>query len=145
MLSITSKYALRALSHLASLPEGAAVLGRHIARSAEIPGNYLSKILLVLRNAGYLDTHRGKGGGYRLQKRPEAIPLIEIVELFEGTQTEPTCLMGQNRICNDENPCSAHQAWFQVRQAYVQFLNSTTIADFSGRTRARRKSKRHAA
>ena len=136
MLSITSKYALRALSHMASLPEGSEVLGREIAQSAEIPGNYLSKILLVLRNAGFLDSHRGKGGGYRLQKSPENIPLIEIVELFEGIQAEPNCLLGQNKKCSDENPCSTHDAWSQVRNAFIRFLNTTTIADISSENHA---------
>ena len=136
MLSNTSKYALRALSHMASLPKGSEILGRQIAQSAEIPGNYLSKILLVLRNAGFLDSHRGKGGGYRLQKSPENISLIEIVELFEGIQAEPNCLLGQNKKCSDENPCSIHDAWSQVRNAFLRFLNTTTIADISGENHA---------
>ena len=50
MLSATSQYALRALVRLAAEPEGAAVLGRDLARECEIPANYLSKILWQLRN-----------------------------------------------------------------------------------------------
>jgi Rrf2 family protein len=120
---------------MASLPNGSEILGRQIAQNAEIPGNYLSKILLVLRNAGFLDTHRGKGGGYRLQKSPEHIALIEIVELFEEIQAEPNCLLGQNKKCSDENPCSIHDAWSQVRSTYLHFLNTTSIADISGQIR----------
>jgi Rrf2 family protein len=67
MLSITSQYALRALSHLAR-QSGEAVLGRDLARSVEIPANYLSKVLLTLRNAGLVATARGSGGGYRLSR-----------------------------------------------------------------------------
>src|SRR5438309_7478785 len=82
MLSITSQYALRALSHLARQTEGA-VLGRDLAQSVEIPANYLSKVLLVLRNAGLVDTTRGSGGGYRLRRPANEVRLIDVVELFE--------------------------------------------------------------
>jgi Rrf2 family protein len=131
MLSITSKYALRALSHMASLPNGSEILGRQIAQNAEIPGSYLSKILLVLRNAGFLETHRGKGGGYRLQKRPKEIALLDVVELFEGNQTKPACLLSKFHECSDDNPCLAHPSWSDARDAYIRFLKSTTIADIS--------------
>jgi len=52
MLSTTSQYAIRALSCLARMQHGDAVLGRDLAKQASVPGNYLSKIMLVMRNAG---------------------------------------------------------------------------------------------
>lgn len=76
MLSVTSEYALRALAHLARQP-GEAVLGRDLAHAVEIPANYLSKVLLTLRNAGLVDTTRGSGGGYRLRKPANEIHLID--------------------------------------------------------------------
>ena len=62
MLSTTSEYALRALACLAGQPQGTDQLGRDLAKAAEIPANYLSKILLALRNAELVDTTRGSGG-----------------------------------------------------------------------------------
>jgi hypothetical protein len=62
MLSATSEYGVRALIRLARLAPGTAMLGRDVAAEAGIPANYLSKILLVLRNAGILATARGTGG-----------------------------------------------------------------------------------
>jgi DNA-binding IscR family transcriptional regulator len=61
MLSTTSEYALRALACLAGQPPGTALLGRNLAKAAEIPANYLSKILLTLRNAELVDTTCGWG------------------------------------------------------------------------------------
>ena len=55
MLTTTSEHALRALTHLARLPEGSSMLGREIAEQAAIPANYLSKILWTLGNAGIID------------------------------------------------------------------------------------------
>ena len=54
MLTITSQYALRALTHLAR-QAGEPVLGRDLAQSGEVPANYLSKVMLTLRNAGLVD------------------------------------------------------------------------------------------
>lgn len=130
MFSTTCEYALRALVALARMPEGTAVLGRDLAREAEIPANYLSKILLALRNAGVLTTARGTGGGYRLRKAPSDIRLVDVVELFDGARARPACLLG-NKECSDENPCSAHAAWRGVRKAYVEFLETTTLASIA--------------
>jgi Rrf2 family transcriptional regulator, iron-sulfur cluster assembly transcription factor len=130
MFSTTCEYALRALVRLAQMPDGTAVLGRDLAQHAEIPANYLSKILLTLRNAGILTTARGTGGGYRLRKQPAEIRLIHIVELFDGARARLACLLG-GRECSDENPCTAHHAWRDVRAVYVRFLEDTTLADVS--------------
>lgn len=131
MLTSTTQHAFRALVHLARLPEGASVLGRDLAERADIPANYLSKILLTLRNAGFVDTTRGHGGGYRLAVPAEAIRLIDVVELFEGIRSKPGCFLGEKHDCSDDNPCSAHAMWKEVKASYVNFLESNTVADIA--------------
>ncbi len=131
MLTATTEHALRALVHMASLPKGESILGRDLAERASIPANYLSKLLLTLRNAGYVETTRGFGGGYRLSKSPSQINLIDVVELFEGVRSRPGCLLGEKHDCSDATPCSAHAMWKEVKQAYLSFLESNTIADIS--------------
>ncbi len=132
MISTTSEYALRALAHLARMPEDAAVLGRDLARATEIPANYLSKILLALRNAGYLATARGSGGGYRLCKSPGEIYLMEIVELFEGSKAKPVCFLSRTKPCGEQDVCTAHKSWRELSMAYRGFLLSTSVSMISG-------------
>ena len=132
MLSITSQYALRALSHLARQTEGA-VLGRDLAQSVEIPANYLSKVLLVLRHAGLVDTARGSGGGYRLGKPANEIHLIDVVELFEEiSRTKPSCFLGRTRPCSNTHPCTAHTTWKRLQGSYLGFLVSTPLSAIAG-------------
>jgi Rrf2 family iron-sulfur cluster assembly transcriptional regulator len=132
MLSITSQYALRALSHLARQSEGA-VLGRDLARSVEIPANYLSKVLLTLRNAGLVETTRGAGGGYRLRRPASEIHLIDVVELFEEiSRTKPLCFLGRTRACSSTEPCTAHSTWKGLQAAYLGFLISTPLSAIAG-------------
>jgi len=129
MLSTTSEYALRALAHLAYQPQGTALLGRDLAQAVEIPANYLSKVLLTLRNAGLVDTTRGSGGGYRLRKPAEEIFLIDVVELFEEiSRAKPSCFLRHTRPCSGSNPCSAHAAWSDLQAAYLGFLISTSLS-----------------
>jgi Rrf2 family protein len=132
MLSITSQYALRALSHLAR-QSGEAVLGRDLAQSVEIPANYLSKVLLTLRNAGLVDTTRGSGGGYRLRRSANDIRLIDVVELFEDvSRGRPTCFLGRTRPCSETRPCTAHSTWTALGTAYLGFLVSTPLSAIAG-------------
>ncbi len=133
MISMTSEYALRAMVFLATQPNGRAVLGRELAQSADIPANYLAKILVTLRNAGLVATVRGTGGGYLLQRPPSGVRLNEIVELFEGVRVGCGCLLDRSKDCDSKDACSAHHVWREVRDVYRQFLRRTTLADISTR------------
>jgi len=133
MISTTSQYALRALIHIAGLPSGTTVLSQDLADATLVPRNYLSKVLLALRNAGFLRSTRGAGGGYRLNKPADHIYLIDVVELFEGSKAKPTCLLN-NRPCSDETPCSAHRVWRELSMVYNGFLVTTTLATVAGVT-----------
>ena len=132
MLTTTSEHALRALVHLARLPEHTTMLGRQLATEAGIPANYLSKILWTLGNAGIIDATRGNRGGYRLKRSPGAIHLSEVVELFDRDRAHLACLLGAGKDCECANPCTAHGAWQELRAAYLDFLHNKTLADISG-------------
>lgn len=133
MLSVTAQYALRALTHLAAATPGEFVLGRRLAREAGVPRNYLSKILLVLNNAGLVEASRGAGGGYRLRRRPREISLAEVVGLFDRNLTPPACLLGLRPVCSDEDPCVAHSSWRKTKRCLLAFLEKTTLAQISDR------------
>ena len=134
MLSTTSQYALRALCHLARQSSGT-VLGRDLAQSVEIPANYLSKVLLTLRNAGLVEATRGSGGGYRLRKSSDEIYLIDVVELFEEvSRTKPSCFLGRTRACSETTPCTAHSTLRGLLAAYLGFLISTPLSAIAGKS-----------
>lgn len=136
MVSTTAKHALRALVHLAGLPEGAALGGRTLSREANIPRNYLAKILWTLGSARLIDATRGTGGGYRLRRRPESIRLIEVVELFDKARSAHECFLDGTHRCSDETACAAHAVWRDVKASYVSFLENTTLASLAARQAA---------
>jgi Rrf2 family protein len=133
MLSSTSQYAFRALAGLTQLGSEEAVLARTLAETVGVPFLYLSKILGALSKAGILHAGRGPKGGYRLARPADEIILIDIVEMFDGIKARPACFFGgEDRKCSDDDPCSAHEAWKEIREGYIEFLESKTIADIAG-------------
>jgi Rrf2 family protein len=133
MLSTTSEYALRALTVMAALPRGTSILGRDLARHTGIPGRYLAKLLTTLNNAGIVDAARGSNGGYWLARSADSIRIQEIVALFDGLAMRRSCLLWPGRTCSEDDPCSAHSAWKEARDAYLRFLENVTLADISER------------
>lgn len=131
MFSTTTEYALRALAILAAQPCDVAILGKELSRQTAVPGSYLTKIMLALRNAGLVATARGNAGGYWLARGASSIHLLEVVQLFQGITPLRRCLLSPEQECSESNPCSAHHAWRGLRTEYINFLERTTLADIS--------------
>ncbi len=136
LFSSTATYAVRALAHLAERPADEAILGRDLAELADVPANYLSKILLILKRAGMVEATRGMGGGYRLSRPATEVSLGEVFELFDPPSSLPDCLLGRPR-CSEADPCPAHERWCRVKAVYSDFLNQTTLAEITCSATAR--------
>lgn len=80
-----SEYALRALATMAGQP-GQLLTIPKISAEAGVPPKFLEQILLQLRNAGLLQSRRGAGGGYLLQRDPATIRLLEIIQAVENDE-----------------------------------------------------------
>lgn len=113
------------------------MLGKELAHTARIPANYLAKILLTLKNAGLLGTARGSGGGYWLARPADQIRLMEVVQLFDSIADPVPCLLGTNPICSSDHPCSGHSKWHRVRDAYLDYLKTTSLAELAGQSTSR--------
>jgi Rrf2 family transcriptional regulator, iron-sulfur cluster assembly transcription factor len=120
-----------------------AMLGRELALKADIPANYLAKILLTLKNVGILSTARGSRGGYWLARPAGEIRLIEIVKLFDQIQIPMSCLLGQEASCCEADPCTAHQKWHEIRKTYTEFLESTSVAQLATEDSAQGSTPKH--
>ena len=85
MAGITSKgmYGLAAMYQLMQSDKNKPVQIRQIAKSANIPQNYLEQILVLLKRNGLVKSIRGANGGYMLQKNPQEITIYEILNILE--------------------------------------------------------------
>lgn len=86
MLVITTKspYAVRALAELARRGQATPVPIGEIARTRDIPVQFLEGLFATLRRAGILQSQRGVKGGYSFARPPSEITVLEVVELLEG-------------------------------------------------------------
>jgi Rrf2 family protein len=128
VLSITAQYALRAVVYLAGCGDGSPVNAADLAEAAEVPPNYMGKILNQLVRAGILRSVRGKKGGFELAVPAEKISLYKVASHFDDLGLEDKCLFGRLE-CSDQSPCPAHERWGIVAAQILEFFNSTTIAD----------------
>ena len=92
-LSKRGEYGLRAMIRLAEMDnEGNTVQIREIAALENIPIKFLEQILVTLKNAGYLHSRKGVGGGYYLARTPREINLGSIIRILDGPLAPIKCV-----------------------------------------------------
>jgi Rrf2 family protein len=133
MLTQKSRYALRALQHLADrFGEGPVQLAS-IADTQNIPRKFLTVILSELAREGIVGSRRGKDGGYWLAAAPEAITYARIVRLTSGSLALLPCASRSAyescTNCVDEETCRLRRIMLAVRDATADVLDRVTLAD----------------
>lgn len=133
MLSKKAKYALNALVYLARKVDQGPILISEISEKENIPKKFLEAILLDLKNAGILNSKKGKGGGYYLLKRPEEVNMATVLRLFDGALALLPCASYRyyERCveCKDEDACGIRNIFLEVKQETVNILKRNTLAD----------------
>jgi Rrf2 family protein len=142
-LSKRGKYGLRAMIDLATTlkaqdgkPNGGVVQIREIAERQHIPAKFLEQILLTLKNAGLLHSRMGVGGGYYLAKPASEISLGQIVRVLDGPLAPIGCVSQmayESCGCPDERTCGLRLVMLDVRNAIVDILDGTSLADVGER------------
>jgi Rrf2 family protein len=138
MISMRTKYAIKALLALSEHPGDAPMRIVDLARAEQIPHKFLEAILLLLRNEGILHSRKGKGGGYVLSRDPATIYLGQIVRLFDGPLAPLPCasqrFVSRCSDCADENACRVRLLMREVREATAKVLDGTSLASLRDRT-----------
>lgn len=128
MFSTKGRYALRAMSDLAT-HEGWISLG-DVSERQNISRKYLEQVIALMHKAGYVDSQRGKGGGYRLTRKPEEYTIGEILRAAEGSLAPVACLQCTNdEICPQVFDCPTVKVWAGLGQVTAEYLDSKTLAD----------------
>jgi Rrf2 family protein len=133
MLSKKTKYALKAMIALADSFERGPVLISELAEREGIPKKFLELILLDMKNAGFVQSKKGKGGGYMLRRTPLEIKMGQIIRMFEGPLALLPCVSQTAYIqcseCRDERRCGLRLVMKDVRDATAQILDNTSLSD----------------
>ena len=78
-------YGLSAILELAKNYYKEHIQIKEIAMAQKIPQNYLEKLLINLKRAGLVESVRGAKGGYKLNKAPNEIRVIDLIKALEGS------------------------------------------------------------
>jgi Rrf2 family protein len=134
MLSKKTQYALQALSYMAERGGMEPILIAEIADAKKIPIKFLETILLSLKKAGFLESKKGKNGGYFFATPPQKILLSTIFRTIEGPIALLPCVsLNFYEKCTDcnEKKCGLNKVMIEVRDNTLAILDKRTVADLS--------------
>jgi Rrf2 family iron-sulfur cluster assembly transcriptional regulator len=129
-----SRYALAALVELdlRTGGEGRPVRLADLARAGGIPEQYLEQLFAGLRRAGFLDGHRGAGGGFTFARRPDQLTVLDVVEALDGRHGIGVCAPAE---CAHEERNGSAAVWRAAGAAFEGVLAGATISDLAERER----------
>ena len=128
MFSTKGMYALRAMADLADHEGWVSLVD--VSKRQNISRKYLEQVISLMHKAGYVQSQRGKGGGYKLTREPKDYTLGEILRAAEGSLAPVNCLNCSNgTICPQVNTCSTVDVWRDLGRVTSSYLDSKTLAD----------------
>jgi len=127
-LSTRGRYGTRALLELALHYGERPVPLKDIARSQQIPLQYLEHLITPLVAAGIVLSVRGPRGGVSLAKPPETIRLSEVIQLLEGS-IAPVACVNDPKYCSRSDFCVTRDIWGELKKVMDGVLESTTLQD----------------
>ena len=133
MISKKTKYGLKALIYLARQYDRGPILIADLARDENIPKKFLEAILVALKNNGFLQSKKGKGGGYFLARHPKTITMGQTIRVMEGPLAPVPCVSETSYAkcseCENELTCGVRIVMKDVRDAMAKILDGTSLAD----------------
>ena len=129
MVSSKGRYALRVMLDMALQPEDSYTSLKEIALRQQISLKYLEAIISILHREGFLDSQRGKLGGYRLHRKPSEYTAREILQLTEGTLAPVPCLDTGCTDCSQSPSCMTMGLWQNLDTLIGGYLGNITLQD----------------
>lgn len=132
-MKITYKgdYALKAVLAL-SVRYGTGVVTIHeLASEADIPLKFLEQVLLELKRGGFVESKRGKIGGYLLSKTPEKITVGQVIRFIDGPIEPISCVKPGYSNCGDMYKCIFRKIWQDVARATSNIIDNVNFKELA--------------
>lgn len=124
-------YALKTILDLALYYSETPVTIHDLAARADIPVKFLEQILLDLKRGGFVESRRGKVGGYLLARPPAQIKLGEVVRFIDGPIEPIACLDKKYKGCKDVYKCVFRDIWVKVTESTAKIVDNITFEDLA--------------
>lgn len=133
MLSQKTRYAIRAMQHLADRYGQGPVQLAEIADKQNIPAKFLTVILSELSRFGLVDSMRGRDGGYWLAIAPVDISYGDLIRIMRGSLALVPCASRfaheKCKNCVEEGDCRTRALMLDVRDRTAELLDSIRLSD----------------
>ena len=129
-ISTKTRYGLRALIHIAeetANDEDKLIRIKEISENQKLSVQYLEQILFKLKKSAIIVGKRGPNGGYRLNKEPKDISILEIFNILE-TDIKVVMCDKHNKNCV-RTDCRTLYLWEKLDTALSKILKETTLAE----------------
>jgi len=127
-LSTRTRYGLRLMYQLALRYNQGPIQLSEIAETEEVSEKYLGQIVIHLRAAKLIQSHRGAQGGYFLAKPPNRINVFEIVQALEGYVSIIDCTENPDS-CERSGECAATEIWKILSETIRKTLEGISLED----------------
>ena len=127
IVSTKGRYALRILTALAGR-DGCAPL-RELAEAEDVPFKYAEAIASLLVKAGFVESVRGKNGGYKLTRAPEEYTLADVPRVTETSLSATDCTGRKEQDCPRAATCPTLPVWRALDKTVYDFLAGYTLVD----------------
>lgn len=129
MISTKGRYALRVMIDLASQNTEDYIALKDIAERQNVSKKYLEIITKTLVTGKMITGISGKGGGYRLTRKPEEYSVGEILELMEGNLATVACLADPEYVCDRKDSCKTLPLWSEYNELVHNFFFQKHLSD----------------
>ena len=129
IVSTKGRYALRVMLCFAQRGNDEYIPLKEIAEAEGISQKYLESIMTILSKAGFVDAVHGKGGGYRLNRKPEDYTVGSILKLTEGSLAAVSCTSQGAAACSRTTCCQTLPMWEKLEKMIDEFFEGITLAD----------------
>ncbi len=130
IVSTKGRYALRVMVYFMLHNDRQSYIPlKEIAETEGISQKYLESIMTTLSKAGFVDAVHGKGGGYRLNRKPEEYTVGSILKLTEGSLASVSCTSQGPAACSRATCCHALPMWEKLDSMIDTFFEGITLKD----------------
>lgn len=129
LVSTRGRYAIRVMIDLAEHSGGEYVPMKSVAQRQNLSLKYLERILPVLAKNSLVEGVHGKGGGYRLTRKPSEYKIGEILRLTEGDLAPVSCLECNAQPCDRAAECKTLPMWKGFHDMANKYFDGITLED----------------
>lgn len=129
MISTRGRYALRVMIDLAEHADDGYIPMKEVAQRQGISLKYLERIMPALSKNNLVEGVHGKGGGYRLSRKPEDYTAGEILRLVEGSLAPVACLECGAEPCSRQDTCKTIAMWKKFYDLVNGYFDHITVVD----------------